>query len=166
MHSEIQFRVRHMVISTVTGSFQQFEGKIEADNDDFSDAKVSFSADINSIFTGNEQRDGHLKSPDFFDAANHPKLTFESTAFRKTGSDTYEVTGNLTIRGNTKPVTLKAEHGGTTKDLYGNTKAGFEINGKISRKEYGLTWDAITEAGGAVVSDEIRLALNVQVAKQ
>ena len=166
MHSEIQFRVRHMVISTVTGSFQQFEGKIEAEKDDFSDAKVSFTADINSIFTGNEQRDGHLKSPDFFNAANHPKLAFDSTSFRKIGDDTYEMTGNLTIRGNTKPLTLKAEHGGTTKDLYGNTKAGFEINGKISRKEYGLTWDAITEAGGAVVSDEIRLALNVQVAKQ
>jgi polyisoprenoid-binding protein YceI len=166
MHSEIQFKVKHLVISNVTGSFQKFDGKIETENEDFSDAKVSFSADIDSIFTGNEQRDGHLKSGDFFDAAQFPQLTFESTSFKKVSDDEYALEGNLTLKGTTKPVKLDVTYGGTMKDLYGYTKAGFEIKGKISRKAYGLTWDAVTEAGGAVVSDEIRLAFNVQVAKQ
>lgn len=166
MHSEIQFRVRHLVISNVTGSFQKFEGTIVSENDDFSGAKVSFSADIDTIFTGNDQRDGHLKSPDFFDAAQFPQLTFESTSFKKVSDDEYALEGNLTMKGTTKPVKLDVTYGGTMKDLYGYTKAGFEIKGKVSRKEFGLTWDAVTEAGGAVVSDDIRLALNVQVAKQ
>ncbi|MDJ1504818.1 YceI family protein [Xanthocytophaga agilis] len=166
LHSEIQFRVKHLVISNVTGSFQKFEGKVEADKEDFSDASIAFSADIDSIFTGNEQRDGHLKSGDFFDAAQHPKLSFQSTSFKKVSGDEFTLEGDLSIKGVTKPVKLEVEFGGTTKDLYGNTKAGFEIKGKISRKAFGLTWDAVTEAGGAVVSDEIRLILNVQVAKQ
>ncbi|MDJ1472644.1 YceI family protein [Cytophagaceae bacterium DM2B3-1] len=166
LHSEIQFRVKHLVISNVTGSFQKFEGKVEADKEDFSDASIAFSADIDSIFTGNEQRDGHLKSGDFFDAAQHPKLSFQSTSFKKVSGDEFALEGDLSIKGVTKPVKLEVEFGGTTKDLYGNTKAGFEIKGKISRKAFGLTWDAVTEAGGAVVSDEIRLILNVQVAKQ
>ncbi len=166
MHSEVQFRVRHLVISNVTGTFQKFAGQIESDSDDFSDATISFSADIDSIFTGNDQRDGHLKSADFFDANTFPQLTFASTSLKKVSDEDYKLEGNLTIKGTTKPVTLDVTYGGTMKDLYGNTKAGFEIKGKISRKEFGLTWDAVTEAGGAVVSDEIRLILNIQVAKQ
>lgn len=166
MHSEIQFRVRHLVISNVTGSFQQFEGRIETDQEDFSDASVWFSADIDSIFTGNEQRDGHLKSADFFDAGQYPKLSFESTSLRKVDDDAYILEGNLTLKATTRPVKLDVVYGGSVKDMYGNTKAGFEIKGKISRKEFGLTWDAVTEAGGAVISDEIRLIMNVQVAKQ
>lgn len=164
-HSEVQFRVRHLVISNVTGSFQKFEGSVEAEKEDFSDAKISFTADIDSISTNSEQRDGHLKSADFFDAAQFPKLSFESTAFEKSG-DSYRMTGNLTIKGHTQPATLEVTHGGVANDFYGNTKAGFEISGKISRKQYGLTWDAITEAGGTVVSDEVRLIMSVQAVKQ
>lgn len=165
-HSEIRFKVKHLVISTVTGYFQEFSGSIEKEGDDFDGAKVKFEASIDSITTNNEDRDGHLKSADFFDVANHPKMTFESTSFTKKSEDEYELTGNLTIRGTTKKIVLKAEYGGTMVDPYGNTKAGFEISGKINRKEFGLTWSATTEAGGIVVSDEVKLVLNVQFAHQ
>ncbi|WP_018619401.1 YceI family protein [Spirosoma luteum] len=165
-HSEVQFKVKHLVISTVTGSFGQYEGQVESHGDDFTDAKVSFSADIASISTGAEQRDGHLKSADFFDAEQFPKLTFVSTSMTPTGDDTFNVAGNLTMHGVTKPVTLKAEYGGQTQDFYGQTKAGFELTGTIKRKEFGLTWDGITEAGAIVVSDDVKLVMNIQLTKQ
>ena len=166
MHSEVQFKIKHLMVSTVTGSFSQYEGTLEMAGDDFADAKISFSADVNSISTGNEQRDGHLKSAEFFDAEQFPKLTFTSTNMRKTGDDTYELTGDLTMHGVTKPVTLKAEYGGQMQDFYGQTKAGFELSGVLKRKEFGLTWDGVTEAGGVVVSDDVRLVMNIQVTKQ
>ncbi|MCR6722230.1 MAG: YceI family protein [Chitinophagaceae bacterium] len=128
-HSEIGFKVKHLVISTVSGQFKTFEGTVESDKEDFSDAKIKFTADIDSISTGVEQRDGHLKSADFFDAENHPKMTFESTSFAPNGDD-YKLEGNLTLRGVTKPVTLKVEFGGVQADMYGRTVAGFEIEGK------------------------------------
>lgn len=165
MHTEIGFKVKHLVISTVSGKFNQFDGKIESENEDFSDAKISFTADIDSISTGNEQRDGHLKSADFFDAANHPQLKFESTSFSKKGDD-YELQGNLTIRGTTRPITMSVEFGGVQTDMYGRTVAGFELTGKIKRLEYGLQWNAVTEAGGVVVSDEVKLVANVEVVKE
>ena len=165
MHSEIQFKVKHLVISTVTGSFQKFSGKLEATQEDLTDAKISFQADINSITTGNEQRDGHLKSDDFFGAEKFPKLTFESTSFEKKSDNQYHLKGNLTIKGITKPVTLEVEYGGTAEDMYGNTKAGFELIGKINRKDFGLIWNGVTEAGGVVVSNEVKLLMNIQVAK-
>lgn len=161
-HSEITFKVKHLVISTVTGSFKSFDATIESENDDFEDAKVTFEADINSIDTGNEDRDNHLKSDDFFNAAEHPKLLFESTSFKKIGDGEYKLIGDLTIRGNTKTIELDAEYGGTVEDPYGNTKAGFDVTGKINRKEFGLTWSAVTEAGSVVVSDDVKLNLNVQ----
>jgi polyisoprenoid-binding protein YceI len=164
-HSEIQFKVKHLVITTVTGQFNQFTGSIEAD-EDFSELKAEFEADINSISTNNEQRDAHLRSEEFFHAAQHPKLTFVSTDVVKKNSNEFAVTGDLTIRGVTKPVTLNVELTGTAVDPWGQTKAGFELTGVISRKEFGLTWNAMTEAGGAVVSDDVRLVLNVQVIKQ
>jgi polyisoprenoid-binding protein YceI len=165
-HSEIGFKVKHLVISTVSGKFTSFEGKLEATKDDFSDAKISFSANIDSIHTGNDQRDGHLKSPDFFDAAKFPTLSFESTGVKiESGSD-YKVTGNLTLKGNTRPVILTAEFGGTQKDFQGRTVAGFEITGKINRKEFGLEWHGLTEAGSIVVSDDVRLVLNVELVKE
>lgn len=164
-HSEVQFKVKHLMISTVTGTFSSYEGTVEtANDDDFVGASVNFSLDIDSISTGVEQRDGHLKSADFFDAANFPKLTFASTSFEKNGDD-YVITGDLTIRGTTKPVTLKAEFGGTMVDFYGQTKAGFDLQGKINRQDFGLTWAAVTEAGGIVVSDEVKLAMNIQLVK-
>ena len=164
MHTEIGFKVKHLVISTVSGKFNTFDGSIESEKEDFSDAKIKFTADIDSIHTGNEQRDGHLKSPDFFDAANHPKMSFESTSFTRKGED-YVLEGDLTIRGTSKPVSLNVEFGGVQTDMYGRTVAGFEISGKIKRLEYGLQWNAVTEAGGVVVSDEVKLVANVEVVK-
>ena len=165
-HSEVQFKVKHLVISTVTGSFGIYEGQVETFGDDFTDAKIAFSADISSINTGSEQRDGHLKSADFFDAESFPKLTFTSTGMTKTGDDNYSLVGDLTLHGVTKSVTLKVEHGGQMQDFYGQTKAGFEITGTIKRKEFGLTWDGVTEAGGVVVSDDVKLVMNIQLTKQ
>jgi len=165
-HSEIGFKIKHLVISTVSGKFTSFEGKLEGDPEDFTQSQISFTADIDSINTGNEQRDGHLKSGDFFDAAKHPKLSFSSTAIvNKNGSD-YKVTGDLTIRGTTKPITLNVDFGGVQNNMYGQTVAGFEITGKINRQEYGLTWSAVTEAGGIVVSDDVKLAIDAELVKQ
>lgn len=166
MHSEIQFKVKHLVISTVTGYFRKFDAKIFTDGESFEGARIEFRADVNSIDTNNEQRDAHLKSEDFFSAEKYPELRFVSRSFTSKGNDTYTLTGDLTMKGVTKEVSLTAELGGTAKDLYGNLKAGFEITGKINRKEFGLNWDAVTEAGGVVVSDEVKLHLNVQINKQ
>jgi polyisoprenoid-binding protein YceI len=166
MHSEVQFKVKHLVISTVTGSFQNFEGTVETEGDDFSDAKINFSLDVNSIDTNQEQRDGHLKGADFFDAEQYPHITFESTSVTKESDENYKLAGNLTVKGVTKPVTLEVEHGGIATDFYGNTKAGFEVTGKINRKDFGLTWDGVTEAGSIVVGEDIKLFINIQLAKQ
>lgn len=164
-HSEIQFKVKHLMITTVTGYFKSFEAKATTEGDDFSTANISFSADINSLDTNQEQRDGHLKSADFFDAENHPKMTFENGKLEGSG-DEYTLTGDLTIRGTTKQAKLKAEFGGIAVDGYGQTKAGFTLSGKISRKEFGLVWDMVTEAGSVVVSDDVRINAEIQLTKQ
>jgi polyisoprenoid-binding protein YceI len=165
-HSDIQFKVKHLMITNVTGSFGKFDATLEAGKDDFSDAKASFEADIDSITTGNEQRDGHLKGEEFFAAAEYPKLSFVSTGIQKLNNEDYKLTGDLTVRGVTKPITLDVTYNGTVVDPYGQTKAGFEATGKINRKDFGLNWSAVTEAGGLVVSDEVKLSLNVQLIKQ
>jgi polyisoprenoid-binding protein YceI len=165
-HSEINFKVKHLMITNVTGNFTQFDASMEASADDFSDASISFEADVNSINTNNEQRDGHLKSDDFFNAEQFPKLTFVSSGLQKKSDNEYALTGDLTIRNITKTVTLDVEFGGTMTDPWGQQKAGFEINGKINRKDFDLKWTATTEAGGIVVSDEVKLQLAVQMIKQ
>lgn len=164
-HSELQFKVKHLLISTVTGNFKEFNGAVTA-GDTFDDASIRFETSIDSLTTHNDQRDEHLKSADFFEVATYPKLSFSSSAFKKKSDDAYELTGDLTIKGITKPVTLAVEYNGTAQDPYGNTKAGFELNGKINRKDFGLTWNALTEAGGMVVSDEVKLLGNIQLIKQ
>lgn len=163
-HSEIQFKVKHLVITTVTGNFNEFSGTVES-GDTFENAKITFEANTASISTNSEQRDGHLKSGDFFDAEKFPKLRFKATKFSKKG-DGFELDGDLTIKDVTNSVTLAVEYGGTAKDPWGNTKAGFEVTGKINRKDFGLTWNAPTEAGGVLVSDEVKLIANVQLLKQ
>lgn len=165
MHSEVQFKIKHLVISTVTGSFKTFEGELTTENDDFTDAEISFSLDVNSIDTNQSMRDEHLKGGEFFEADKFPKITFKSTSFTKDGGD-YKLTGDLTIKGETKSVTLDVEHGGVAGDFYGNTKAGFELTGKINRKDFGLTWSGVTDTGSVVLGDEIKILINVQFAKQ
>jgi polyisoprenoid-binding protein YceI len=165
-HSEVQFKVRHLMITNVTGNFNQFNVNATTEGDDFSTADLSFSASIESIDTNNEQRDGHLKSPDFFDAASFPELTFKSTRVEKVDNSEYNVIGDFTIKGITKEAKLKLDLGGVTKDPYGNTKAGFTINGKINRNDYGLTWNAALETGGVMVSEEVKLSAEIQLVKQ
>jgi len=165
-HSEITFKVKHLMITNVTGSFTKFDATLESSNEDFTDAKISFEADAASVNTNNEQRDGHLKSEEFFATEKFPKISFASTEVKKTGSEEYKVVGDLTIRDVTKPVELSVEYGGTMTDPWGQVKAGFEITGKINRKDFGLTWNGVTEAGGIVLSDEVKLHLNVQMIKQ
>jgi polyisoprenoid-binding protein YceI len=167
MHSEVQFKVKHLMITTVTGYFQQFQVEAETADEQFTSAgKVVFTAQVNSISTNNEQRDTHLKSADFFDAENHGQIRFVGNRYEHVGGDDYLLHGDLTIRGITRSVTMKVEFGGIVVDPYGQTKAGFTITGKISRKEYGLTWNAVTEAGSVVVSDEIKVQAEIQLIKQ
>jgi polyisoprenoid-binding protein YceI len=165
-HSEIQFKVKHLMITTITGYFRKFDAEVETATDDFNTTKsVEFSADIDTIDTNNEQRDTHLKSADFFNAEEHAELRFSGNKYEANG-DTADLLGDLTIRGITKPVTFKVEFGGIVVDPYGQTKAGFTLVGKISRKEFGLTWNAVTEAGSVVVSDDIKIHAEVQLIKQ
>lgn len=164
-HSEVQFKVKHLVISTVTGYFKEFSGSMGA-NENFENAEISFEAQTDSISTNNADRDAHLKSDDFFNAEAFPKLTFNGSQLTKTSGDDYQLTGDLTIRDITKSVTLDVEFGGIMVDPYGQTKAGFEVSGKISRKEFGLQWGAVTEAGGVVVGDDVKIHVNVQFIKQ
>jgi polyisoprenoid-binding protein YceI len=166
-HSEVGFKVRHLMITNVKGIFKSYDVNAETDGDDFNKAKISFSADVDSIDTNSEQRDGHLKSPDFFDAVNHPKITFSATKYENVDNNgSYELYGDLTIRGISKQVKLDVEFGGVVKDLWGGTRAGFTINGKVDRKEWGLTWNAATEAGGVLVSDTIQINCEIQLVKQ
>lgn len=165
-HSEITFKVKHLMITNVTGSFTKFDATMESAAADFSDAKISFEAEVNSISTNNADRDGHLKSDDFFSAEKFPTLNFKSTSFKNNGGSDYTLTGDLTIRDVTKSVSFPVEYGGTATDPYGQVKSGFEIAGKFNRSEFGLTWSAVTEAGGVMVSDEVKLNLSVQMIKQ
>jgi len=158
-HSEITFKVRHLVVSTVTGNFNAYDATIETSAEDFSDAKIKFEADVNTINTKNEQRDGHLKSPDFFDAANHPKLSFASKSVKRVSDYELKVIGDLTMRGVTREITLDVIYNGTVAGFGGNQVAGFEIRAKINRFDYGLQWSATTEAGGVVVSNEVKIEI-------
>ncbi|GEO09638.1 YceI family protein [Segetibacter aerophilus] len=165
-HSDIMFKVKHLMISTVSGIFKKFDATLEVNEQDLSDAKVTFEADVDSVDTKNEQRDAHLKSDDFFNAEQFPKMTFKSTSIKKVGNDEYTLTGDFTIRDITKSIDLKVEYNGSTKDPWGQERMGFEVSGKINRKEYGLKWSAVTEAGGLVVADDVKLAMNVEMVKQ
>jgi polyisoprenoid-binding protein YceI len=163
-HSEVAFKVKHLVISTVTGYFRKFEGAAESASEDFNGASVTFSLDVNSIDTNQSDRDQHLKSADFFDTASFPSITFAGKLVNQGGE--YQLQGDLSLKGITQHVILDVTYGGTVADPYGQTKAGFEIEGKLNRKDFGLTWSAITEAGSVVVSDQVRLQLSVQLVKQ
>ncbi|SFM59790.1 Polyisoprenoid-binding protein YceI [Algoriella xinjiangensis] len=160
-HSEVQFKVKHMVISTVTGSFDNFEATAESNSDDFSDAKFEFAAHVNTVNTKNADRDNHLKSDDFFAAEKFPEMKFESTS----GIENGKIDGTLEIRGEKRPITLDADFGGVIKDPYGYSRAGFEFSGDINRKDFGLGWSQVTEAGGLVVSDKVKLLVNLEFTK-
>lgn len=165
-HTLVEFSARHMMITNVKGSFSGVSGTVDFDQSNPTAATVDVSIDVNSLSTQNEQRDGHLKSPDFFDVANYPTITFKSTSVEKTGDADYKVTGDLTVHGTTKPVVLDAEFIGEGKDPYGNQKAGFSAKTSISRKDFGLNWNVALESGGVLVSDKINIQLEVQLLQQ
>ena len=164
-HSEIGFKVKHMMFTNVSGKFQKFTADIISEGDDFENAAINFSGDIESLTTGNADRDTHLLSADFFDVEKFPKITFSSTSVKKIDENQYEITGDLSLHGETKSVKLDAEYSGQMKDPWGNTKAGFALTGKINRKDWGLNWNAALETGGVLVSEEVKLAIELQFAK-
>jgi len=170
-HSHVNFKVKHLVVSTVRGEFKKYDVTVESSKDDFTDARITFEADVNSISTGQEQRDGHLQSDDFFNSAAFPKIKFVSKEIKKTDGENYKLTGDLTIRDKTLPITLDVTYGGLagftgTANAPAKVVAGFEITGKINRKDFGLKWSMTTEAGGLVVSDEVKIEIAVELVKQ
>lgn len=164
-HSGVKFSVDHLVISEVDGTFKVFNGTLNSPGADFNNARVDFTVDVNSINTDDEKRDAHLRGDDFFNAEKYPAMKFTSTSFKKVKGNAYVMEGNLTIRDVTKKVRFAVLYGGTIKDPWGNIKAGFKASGKINRKEFGLKWGALTETGGAVVGDEVRMQINVEFAQ-
>ena len=161
LHSDIEFKVKHLMISTVNGRFTKFDATMESELDDFTDAVLTFEADVDSISTNIADRDNHLKSPDFFDVEKYPKLSFKSTSVTR-DSDNYKIIGLLSLHGQEKEVTLTGEYKGNDVDLYGNHKYGFDLNGSIKRSDYGLTFNAVTDKGSVLVSDEVKLIASVQ----
>jgi polyisoprenoid-binding protein YceI len=167
MHSQIGFKVKHLMFTNVRGRFTEFEARISTKGTDFTTAEIVLSISAASVSTNDGNRDGHLKSPDFFDVQNFGELTFKSNRFKETGRDNeYELDGDLTIKGITRPVKLLAEFGGVVKDPWGNVKAAMSLQGKINRKDWGLSWNAPLETGGVLLGEEVVLEIEVQLAKQ
>jgi polyisoprenoid-binding protein YceI len=165
-HSEIGFKVKHMMFTNVSGKFQKFDATITSEDDSFENAKIEFTADADSVSTGNGDRDKHLISADFFDSEQFPDITFTSTSFTKKSGNDYSLTGDFSLHGVTKPLTLDVNFGGLLQDPWGNTKAAFEVTGKINRKDWGLNWNAALETGGVLVSEEVRFYIDLQFVKQ
>jgi polyisoprenoid-binding protein YceI len=165
-HSELQFKIKHLMISTVTGQFNQFSATVETEGDNFATAKVHFEAEVNSISTNNEQRDMHLKAADFFDAGQYPKVIFDGDRMERTGDDEFKLYGVITVRDVSKKLILNVEFGGITQDPWGNTRSGFSVTGKINRHDFGISLGAVSEAGGLVLGDEVKISANVQFVKQ
>jgi polyisoprenoid-binding protein YceI len=164
-HSEIYFKVKHLMITTVTGYFREFEATAQTQDNDFSNADVYFAAKTASIDTNAADRDKHLRSGDFFESDKYPEMVFRSTGIEIKDDDNYTLHGDLTIRDVTRPVSLDVEYGGMMKDPYGSEKAGFSISGRINRKDWNLNWNAALETGGVLVSDEVRLFCEIQMVK-
>ncbi|MCO5241819.1 MAG: YceI family protein [Chitinophagaceae bacterium] len=165
-HSEIRFKVRHMMITNVQGEFTKFSAHVLTEGDDFSKGTVEVNIESDSILTNNPDRDTHLKNADFFDVENHKAIKFKSTSLKQLDDNNYLLKGMLNIKGVEKEISLDVEFGGTNKDPWGNTKAGFSVNGKINRKDWGLTWNAALESGGVLVSDEVKINAEIQLIKE
>ena len=166
IHSEVKFKVKHLVVATVTGNFQMFSGKLESEKEDFSDAKISLEVDVNSVTTHNEMRDGHLKTADFFDAANHPKMTFISKTVTKNSDGDLVVTGDLNLHGVSKEITLDVVYNGTIIGNGSVPTAGFDVTGKINRKDFAMTFNSFTEAGHLALGEEVKIEIGLEMHKQ
>lgn len=165
-HSEVSFKVKHLMIANVKGLFKEFSVDVTTEGDDFTKSVIGFQMNPASIETGDGGRDGHLKSGDFFDVENYPSIEFTSGSLVLLEDENYELTGDLTIKGITKTVKLDVEFGGIQKDPWGNTKAGFTLSGKINRKEFGLLWNATLESGGLLVGEDVKILCEIELAKQ
>jgi polyisoprenoid-binding protein YceI len=165
-HSELGFKIRHLMISHVSGFFKNFSAEAETEDIDFSTAKINLTVEMNSIFTNNEQRDAHLLNSDFFEVEKYPELKFKSTKIEKTDSETYVLYGELTMKGISKPVILNVEFNGLTKDPWGGERAGFAIAGKIKRSDWGVNFNSVLETGGVALSDEVKINSDIQLVKQ
>ena len=164
-HSSVNFSVTHLVISTVSGSFKNFDAVVKSSDDTFKDAVIEFTADVKSINTDNEKRDAHLKSDDFFNADKFPQIKFKGKSFKKVSGNKYKLTGDFTMRDVTKTITLDVVLNGVVKDPWGNTKAGFKITGSVNRFDYNLKWNSLMEAGGAVVGKNVDITCNIELTK-
>ncbi|WP_240137205.1 YceI family protein [Streptomyces sp. MUM 178J] len=165
VHSSIGFTVRHAMVTNVRGSFGEYEGTLHLDGSDPSRSTAAIDVKIASIDTGIADRDGHLRSPDFFDAENHPLMTFRSTSAEQLGGDAYRITGDLAIKGVTRPLAIDLTFNGSAKDPYGNERVGFEGGAEILRSDWGLTWNAALETGGVMVSDKVKLTFDISAIK-
>ncbi|HEX2534495.1 MAG TPA: YceI family protein [Chitinophagaceae bacterium] len=165
-HSELGFKIKHLMISNVTGSFKKFTAEAVTEGEDFTSAQIRLTAEMASIFTNNEQRDAHLRNSDFFEADRYPELTFQSTRMERIDSDTYSLYGDLTLKGVTKPVKLSIEYNGVIKDPWGGERAGFVVTGKINRSDWGINFNALLETGGVALSNEVKIFSEIQLVKQ
>ena len=166
MHSELQFKIKHLMISNVSGAFKNFHAEVETEEEDFSTAEINLVAEMDSISTNNEQRDAHLRTSDFFEVEKYPELKFKSTKIEKTGSDIFTLHGELTLKGVTKPAKLNVEFNGTTKDPWGGERAGFVVTGKINRAHWGVSFNKALETGGVMLGDEIKINSEIELVKQ
>jgi len=165
-HSNIDFKIRHLLISHVSGSFKIFNGKMTTQNDNFETAEIKVYIDVYSFDTNNIERDEHLKSKDFLDADNFPEIKFESTNLKKVEGDNYKLTGNIAVKGITKEIVLDAVFGGQAKDGFGKMKAGFEILGKLNRSDFGIEADDVNETGHLVIGEEVKIYINIEFDKE
>jgi polyisoprenoid-binding protein YceI len=166
MHSELQFKIKHLMISNVSGALKNFHAEVETEDEDFSTAKINLVAQMDSISTNNEQRDAHLRNSDFFEVEKYPELKFKSTKVEKTDSDTFALYGELTLKGVTKPVKLNVEFNGVAKDPWGGERAGFVVTGKINRTDWGVNFNSVLETGGVMLSEEVKINCEIQLVKQ
>ena len=166
IHSELQFKIKHLMISNVSGAFKSFSAEVETEDEDFSTAKINLTAQMDSISTNNEQRDAHLRNSDFFEVEKYPELKFKSTKVEEVDSDTFMLHGELTMKGVTKPVKLDVEFNGATKDPWGGERAGFVITGKINRADWGINFNSVLETGGVMLSEEVRINSEIELVKQ
>ncbi|GAB4029089.1 YceI family protein [Spirosoma gilvum] len=165
-HSELGFKIKHLMISNISGSFQQFTVEVETENDDFSTAQIQATAEIASIHTNNEQRDHHLRNSDFFEAETYPQLRFQSTSVEKLDAETFTIYGDLTMKGVRKPVKLTVEYSGITKDPWGGVRVGFTVLGKLNRSDWGINFNGVLETGGLALSEEVKIHSEIQLVKQ
>lgn len=165
-HSELGFKIKHLMISHVSGNFKKFDVQVQTDGDDFTTANVTATIDVASINTNNDQRDEHLRNADFFETEKHPNIIFKSTRTEKAEGNDFYLYGDLTIKDTTKPVKLTVEYSGMAKDPWGNTKAGFTVTGKINRKDWGISYNATLETGGVMLGEELKLSGEIQLVKQ